>query len=51
MDGREGETGSFDWPGLLGGYGLEGEGLWTFSTQERDFYRTSPFYVAYKGEC
>ena len=45
---REGDMGSFDWPGLFGSYNLEWEGQWTFSTQKRDFYRT-PFYVVFKG--
>ena len=51
MHGREGEMGSPDQAGLLGGHGLGKEGHWIFSTQERDVCRTSHFYVAYKGGC
>ena len=34
MHSREGEMGSFNWPGLLGSYNLEREGHWALSSQK-----------------
>ena len=42
MHGREGRMGSFDWAGPLGSYGLDREGHWALSTQERTPMGPSP---------
>ena len=48
---QEGETGSFIWAGPLDDCGLGREYHWILPTWERDSYRTSPFWMACKGEC
>ena len=46
-----GEAGKFIQARSLGGHGLGRKGHQTLPTQERDSYRASTFYAAYKGEC